>query len=491
MMRSAPSSPDPTAFRGQKNTNKVHSEYQGSPIMKHLPHVKCLQKLPQMSPKLRKLFSLRSQRLQKNDARRNNSLSEKADHMSHRFPTQNVVLDDEELKMDALKINDNGINISKIGLDCINEKDSSPDNEWNSVKPENGPKLADLVLNLLKTKRQLSGYSSVDTDDQDIEKQFEDIKIDNINEITAAGDSKPTKTYVKRPSVPGLSMRRLSDKFKFRRKSDTRVKSSKHKGSSYEPPQIVLTPNSDTTLRQTRKYSCTPPLDLPIEVPKFSNFRGLGANASEIHLALDRFNKSIESRMGEVEIACKETQCMVQDSISKQEKILKSILKKLSPTRINHDEQCQRDSTTTSTLSSSIKSIAIGNEPDVDVKGERADIVESIVSTDCQSEMIKETRIKDHELEISMETSLKDRQSEVSKSISVTDRQSEMDKYTSLPDTECDTQSAKNSIDTFDDMLETSDNVDRQNQLNSEQIMVLFSDIPDDLNLEEIKITHL
>ncbi|WAR02210.1 hypothetical protein MAR_008768 [Mya arenaria] len=389
-----------------------------------------------MSPKLRKLFSLRSQRLQKNDARRNNSLSEKADHMSHRFPTQNVVLDDEELKIDALKINDNGINISKIGLDCINEKDSSPDNEWNSVKPENGPKLADLVLNLLKTKRQLSGYSSVDTDDQDIEKQFEDIKIDNINEITAAGDSKPTKT-------------------------------------------------------QTRKYSCTPPLDLPIEVPKFSNFRGIGANASEIHLALDRFNKSIESRMGEVEIACKETQCMVQDSISKQEKILKSILKKLSPTRINHDEQCQRDSTTTSTLSSSIKSIAIGNEPDVDVKGERADIVESIVSTDCQSEMIKETRIKDHELEIFMETSLKDRQSEVSKSISVTDRQSEMDKYTSLPDTECDTQSAKNSIDTFDDMLETSDNVDSQNQLNSEQIMVLFSDIPDDLNLEEIKITHL
>ncbi|XP_060599789.1 cyclic nucleotide-gated channel rod photoreceptor subunit alpha-like isoform X2 [Ruditapes philippinarum] len=86
-----------------------------------------------------------------------------------------------------------------------------------------------------------------------------------------------------------------------------------------------------TTLddRSGRKFSA-PPLDLPIEVPSFSNFRGLSGNTKEISVTLDRFKSQIMQRLDNMETSNKETQCRLQETLMLQEKMMKNMLKKMT-----------------------------------------------------------------------------------------------------------------------------------------------------------------
>ncbi|XP_053375115.1 cGMP-gated cation channel alpha-1-like isoform X2 [Mercenaria mercenaria] len=408
MLRSAPSSPDPSAFRGNRGPNGVHTE-NASPGMIHFPQVKCLQKLPQMSPKLRKFFTFRNKRMKRRDIRRNSVTSENSSlNLSSNTSNQDAVT----LERIHPNKTDNGMRLPVSNLDIIQEKDiSDTETEIKSeqVNSTGSTRLADLVLNLLKSRRQL-GYKTVNSDDADAETPFQEIQMDNINVSPEDKNASSKVNYAYNDKFEDCITRttpgRGSQHHVLMRENavDSRLDSN---DSNTSTPKIILTPDTDgviisssnsdddsdngnsaplsvpylpirnhlsrksspcilplpTTLndRTGRKFSCAPPLDLPIEVPSFSNFRGLSGNTKEISSSLDRFKSQIMQRLDTMESTNKETQLRLQETLMFQEKMMKNLLKKLSSKENIKEETVSIKSDTT--IENSLKRHNSANVP--------------------------------------------------------------------------------------------------------------------------------
>lgn len=256
MIRSVPSSPDPESFRVNKPGNKTNQEHP-SPGLKHLSQMKYLHKLPHMSPKLKKFFSMRTTRKTDREEIRRNSDS------------GNISSDScDAIKLDKVKKNENGIRKPPTSLHIIKERDQSdcdPENKRVEAEKDNGgTKLAELVINLLKTKRQIGGYSSVGTDDT--EDEFSEIKIDNLHEITNITSERKQNSQNKnntsnsnkanRSPSDATKERRLSDKFFLRRQSAEKSSANKKK-ELLTLPRIILTKDNDrTVIRYLYTYIC-------------------------------------------------------------------------------------------------------------------------------------------------------------------------------------------------------------------------------------------
>ena len=248
MVRSAPSSPDPASFRTNKSSNKVHHENQ-HPGLKHLSQVKCLQKLPNMSPKLRNLLHLGHK-----DKKANTDEPKKGSV----YAFENEGMSSDSLKTDKTKTNENGINALSPNLNIIRERSHSDgDDEPKQAEQDpnaGGTSLAELVLNLLKNKRQSEGYSSVGSEDK--EDEFSDIKIDNMDEIT--NNNGTHKSGNASDNDRGQSQS-LSLKDRIMSGSQSARKGSKGSGnkdslSLLSPPLIVLTHDGDTSSSRYRLY---------------------------------------------------------------------------------------------------------------------------------------------------------------------------------------------------------------------------------------------
>ncbi|KAL4223894.1 hypothetical protein ACF0H5_017357 [Mactra antiquata] len=368
MVKSTPSSPEPAVFRGNRGTNKVFTENQNSGP--HKSHVKYLNKLPHMSPKLKKLFHLKNKRLQKR-LQRQNSDTFILNSTANCEPT-NIVSEPQEINKNHIK--DNCVLAKLSRLQSVDDKEQSPTDSEQDLKHDQGNKLntanlADIVLNLLKSKRQVV-YKTVQSEEAEIEKQFDEIPIANLNEITSDTSEKntgrtkdgntdtkhgvnhiPRKYDLEHESGDNFSSNLCLPKIVLTHDSDRRPSVSdgnesedevfpekptspnclpirNHVGRKSSP--CILPPSRTVKTGEQRKFSCPPPLDLPIEVPPLSNFRGLTGNSSEISFTLDRFRSDIEQRLVTMETSYKETHEHLHDVLSVQERLIRNILRKLT-----------------------------------------------------------------------------------------------------------------------------------------------------------------
>jgi len=236
MGRSTPSSPDPSAFRLARATNKVHSENTDSVRMK------CLQKLPNMSPKLSKLFNLKS-KLSRGQGEHSKSgeAAQPQESAKNLCPSDNMSLKPDNVERE--RMNENGVKPSNGLLGVIEEKDITSDTEGVSPRIEgSGPAIADLVLSLLKNKRKNSGYSSVDNGEQDKDQVCSNIKIDNLNKVKTCSRPKGQTSVGARKS----SSCRMHEK----RFSERRTASMINRNPPYSaPPTIVLTHTNNSCSR--------------------------------------------------------------------------------------------------------------------------------------------------------------------------------------------------------------------------------------------------
>lgn len=254
MVRSTPSSPDPSSFRGSKGTNKVNTESTGQGVI-HLPQVKCLQnlqKLPHMSPKLRKLFSLRNKRSKRRDCRRN---SDSTENDSLTVPSRDVSKQDTvTLEKNLPNKNDNGVKLPVANLDIIQEKDQS-DTEQDQTQEQlksntsGNTNLADLVLNLIKTRRQL-GYRAVRSEETDADEQFEDEPSGEIKD-TATGKCTSSKVnYAYNDKNEDYTKNASENRHHHRLlKRENAIDTRYDKKGSISAPKIILTHDTDQTSR--------------------------------------------------------------------------------------------------------------------------------------------------------------------------------------------------------------------------------------------------
>lgn len=245
MARSTPSSPEPSSYRGNKGTNKLHTDT-SSPGVLHLPQVKCLQKLPQMSPKIRKLFSLKNKRSDQGlDPGNSNTIA-----------TDTLKQDSLTLEGTRSNKSENGIISPVKNLDIIPEKEHS-DTEADNTS--SNTRLADLVLSLFKNGRQL-GYKSVNSEEKDIESELCDIAIDNMSDITADScDKALNNAFIdkninmdigkKSMSSEKLSGHVLMKDVKSARRVGRRGDVGSNNLSTLNPPKIILTYDTDLPSR--------------------------------------------------------------------------------------------------------------------------------------------------------------------------------------------------------------------------------------------------
>lgn len=252
MVKSAPNSPEPAAFRINK-TNKVYAENSNPGLCR--TQVKYLHKLPNKSPKLKKLFQLKKRRVNKRDQRRHSD-----------SPSLDIQGPDPLSNLKQIKcLNDNGVKSSLTRLNVIDDQehaftDSEVDMKHDHVNKANGANLADVVLNLLKSKRQV-GYKTVQGDENDLEKQFADIPIANLHEITTEScDINRTGCKLKESGDMGSGKRgnsldsrgskRPHSKYDPDQESSNKLKDQNRTFTSYiNPPKIILTNDSDRLLR--------------------------------------------------------------------------------------------------------------------------------------------------------------------------------------------------------------------------------------------------
>lgn len=191
-----------------------------------------------MSPKLRTFFSLRNRRVGREVKRRSSVFTCDADSINS-FP--------DPIKSDKTKKNENGMRVPPSNLHIIRERDHTglEIKPADSDRDTGGTKLAELVLSLLKNKRQVDGYSTVGTDEK--EDEFSEIKIDNLREITNGNQGAKTANPINNESNSNVSAKvRSPDQHLFRRKSgDFRQTNPIDPPPLLTPPRIVLTHEVD------------------------------------------------------------------------------------------------------------------------------------------------------------------------------------------------------------------------------------------------------
>ena len=263
MLKSAPSSPDPSAFRGNKGQNGGNEDSPGPGIM-HFPQVKCLQKLPQMSPKLKKLFNIRNRKVKCKDAHQSVESTESNSLKLSSKSTNQEIMNMEKLHPNK---NDNGMRLPVTNLDIIQEKDHSDAESEIKAGQENTPnstKLADLVLNLLKSRRQL-GYRAVQSEDADAEETFEEIPIDNLKEFSEDTCASSNVNYAYNDKHEDNFIRTISEKgsqhnvLKRDNGSDSKSEVSTGNNSNIPTPKIILTSDIDHMIRYSSCsfFTCT------------------------------------------------------------------------------------------------------------------------------------------------------------------------------------------------------------------------------------------
>ncbi|XP_052224101.1 cyclic nucleotide-gated channel rod photoreceptor subunit alpha-like isoform X2 [Dreissena polymorpha] len=340
--RSAPGSPDLVQVNG--TTNKIHSKTDMSSR-------KYLNKLKKMPPGVRKFFSLKSR------------CFSKASHY-----TQNGKWAYHSSIKNAFygETSNRGVDNLNRGQKPAGPLDIEQDREQNDVtksKPPCSPKIADLVLSIFNKTRRRSGYSSVETDDNDneaIEKERhsnpmtnsaedytgplansfsqEKRSLSNItNSRNLSFNSKTNRDFSKKSSpvssAPSIILTQDTDDTSSSESDEEipRAPSTQfnHPKRSYARNSIPCAMPVDSCDRNTptmspRKYSIPPRLDLPIDVHPFR--RGSVHNTSDIQLCLEGLKFHIENRLDLLEASCKDTKLLLKKSMAAQEQFMTLIM---------------------------------------------------------------------------------------------------------------------------------------------------------------------
>ena len=209
MVKSAPNSPQPgpekRASQKEKKSDAINHCF-------HLPQLKYIQRLPAVSPRLKRVLSLKNSlkcsRSKRKIARRKSSderqialaLEKLHRNMNKRFDKDLCREYDEEIN----EIEDTdlsrsgnavgyGHSLAVPSLNVIAETSSASDTESEDTNEANHKRkhartLADVVIKLLRKRKQEHTYSPVDTEGDDTDTQFNNIKIANISEVASCAN---------------------------------------------------------------------------------------------------------------------------------------------------------------------------------------------------------------------------------------------------------------------------------------------------------------
>ena len=203
MVKSAPNSPQPDSNRRKISQNKDKKTDTSNHLF-HLPQLKCIQKLPVMSPRLKRVLSLKnsikikrhrkkSQRRKSSDERQIALALEKLHRNINTSITNNDFdNDDSDEKCDTSFNRSNlvqsyGHTLAVPSLKMISERNSASETDSDDQsdaedKPKQECRFADVVINLLRKKRREQEYTALNTNDDDNDIVSKNIQSENISE---------------------------------------------------------------------------------------------------------------------------------------------------------------------------------------------------------------------------------------------------------------------------------------------------------------------
>ena len=209
MIKSTPSSPQPGL---EKRFPPKDKKPDAPSHLFHLPQLKYIHKLPAVSPRLKRVLSLKNSlkcsRNKKKSVRRKSSDERQialALEKLHR--NMNKRLDNnlnEGFDNDIVEIEDTDFSESHNAkgykhslvvpkLNVIAESTSASDTESDDTNAINKSKatntFADVVIKLLRKTKQEHGYSPVDTQGDDTEDLFHKIEISNISDVVSCANN--------------------------------------------------------------------------------------------------------------------------------------------------------------------------------------------------------------------------------------------------------------------------------------------------------------
>ena len=206
LIKSAPNSPQPDSRRRYQNKEKTETNNH----IFHLPQLKCIPKLAGVSPRLRRVLSLKNsikikrhrrksqQRRKSSDERQIALALEKLHHniksnLGNEDFDHDETEDDEEHKCDTnfsrtTMVQNYGHTLAVPSLKVINERNSASETDSDDfsdkeVRPKQDCRFADVVINLLRKTKREQEYIALSTNDDDHSVICNNnTKIDNISE---------------------------------------------------------------------------------------------------------------------------------------------------------------------------------------------------------------------------------------------------------------------------------------------------------------------
>ena len=245
MVKSVPNSPQPGA---EKRASQNEKKSDSTNHCFHMPQLKYIQRLPAVSPRLKRVLSLKNSlkcsRNKRKIARRKSSderqialaLETLHRNMNNRLDNDlNREFDDEINETEDTDFSRSGNAVSfghslaVPSLNVIAETSSASDTESDetneaSHKRKRANTLADVVIKLLRKKKQEHGYTPVDTDYDDTDNQLNNIKIANISDVVSCAnkindsvDSKKlgSDSAEKHSNISGITRDLSADSNKF------------------------------------------------------------------------------------------------------------------------------------------------------------------------------------------------------------------------------------------------------------------------------------
>ena len=206
MVKSTPSSPQPSL---EKRVLQKEKKPDAPNHLFHLPQLKYIHRLPAVSPRLKRVLSLKhslkcSRNKKKSVRRKSSDERQIALALEKLHRNMNTRLDNDlnrEYDNDIVEIEDTDFSQSSNAtgyvnslavpkLNVIAETSSASDTESDDAneaihKHKGTNTFADVVLKLLKKTKQEPGYLPVDTKGDDTESLFHKIKIANISDVAS------------------------------------------------------------------------------------------------------------------------------------------------------------------------------------------------------------------------------------------------------------------------------------------------------------------
>lgn len=426
MVKSAPNSPLPEKEKKRASQKEKKSDSNSHHF--HLPQLKYIQKLPSVSPRLKRVLSLKNSlkmsRHKRKVVRRKSSderqiaiaLEKLHQNMNKRVIDNNLDRkEDEDIEEAKFNRTNNAISyghsLAVPNLNVIAEGSSASDTESDDLndRDESSKRktsLADVVIKILKMKKRAQEYSPVDTNfDDDDDNQFNNIKIANISDIASSVHSNnrdtdsryqlsdainhskgnpcnygassefhgenPVNEPVKTDNPVKKNARPVAPNSlplpKIVLPSDTNMSSSDADSSDNDkvkekapntplpkPNPVTRDEKQSTNVLQaplnfdrfTRRISCPPPLDLPIEVPRLSRFRGLSPVNNDIQENLNTFKETVDRRLGHLEKSYKQTIRNLEETARRQDEMLRTVFQRIPQLNSRHETELQNNTST-------------------------------------------------------------------------------------------------------------------------------------------------